>query len=459
MSRMQVRSFVFAFLLLALSFLAVAPFATGVHAQTTDQLQQQIDDHNKQIASIEAEIAQYQKQLDALGTQHQTLATSIKSLDTQRAALTAKIKSLQQQITTLNLELKKLAGQISDKQQSIDLNQRAVAESLRDIAMTDGTSIVEQVFAAGNAADAWQAVDANIALNQALEDHTTQLAQDKQVLADQQQQVNATQAKLVTTTKDLGTQKQAVDVTVAQKNQLLTQTKNQESSYQSLIATKKAQEKQFEAELNTLQSQLKSVGQAAIPHVGQGILAWPYSAAFAAHCGTIKGALGNIYCVTQYFGNTPFATANPSVYNGMGHDGIDIGMPIGTPVMAALSGTVIGTGNTDLARSPTTGAQCYSFGKWVMVQHANGLSTLYAHLSAINVAKGQTVATGQVLGLSGMTGYATGPHLHFGVYASAGVQIMDLGKFRGSGGTPCTDGGAVLPVAPNNAYLNPMSYL
>ena len=87
---------------------------------------------------------------------------------------------------------------------------------------------------------------------------------------------------------------------------------------------------------------------------------------------------------------------------------------------------MLDTGNTDLVPG------CYSFGKWVMVIHGNGLSTLYSHLSSIDIMKGQQVNTKQILGLSGMTGYATGPHLHFGVYATEGTQIMTLKQFRGA---------------------------
>jgi murein DD-endopeptidase MepM/ murein hydrolase activator NlpD len=216
---------------------------------------------------------------------------------------------------------------------------------------------------------------------------------------------------------------------------------------------KKAQEKAFENQLTQLQSQLKSVGKASIPVVQTGVLAWPYSPTFATSCAGKSGALGNVHCITQYFGNTAFAASG--AYNGSGHNGIDIGMPVVTPVMASLSGTVLGTGNTDLSHD-AAGNQCYSFGKWVMVKHANGLATMYAHLSQISVSAGQGVTTGDVLGYSGMTGYATGPHLHYGVYASAGVQILTLNQFRGAK-TAC--GGASMPVAPLNAYLNPMSYL
>jgi murein DD-endopeptidase MepM/ murein hydrolase activator NlpD len=152
--------------------------------------------------------------------------------------------------------------------------------------------------------------------------------------------------------------------------------------------------------------------------------------------------------VTQYFGNTAFAASG--AYKGKGHNGIDIGVPNGTPLKAALSGTVVGTGNTDSVRG------CYSFGKWVLIKHSNGLSTLYAHLSKIAVSSGQQVSTGQLIGYSGETGYATGPHLHFGVYVSSATQIMKLGDATNSK-SACSS--ATMPIAPLSAYLNPMNYL
>ena len=86
-----------------------------------------------------------------------------------------------------------------------------------------------------------------------------------------------------------------------------------------------------------------------------------------------------------------------------GHTGMDLAVPTGTPVRAALPGTV-------------TAAQYHSsYGYYVMIDHGNGLSTLYAHNSQLLVRVGQTVEAGGIVSLSGSTGRSTGPHLHFEV--------------------------------------------
>lgn len=84
------------------------------------------------------------------------------------------------------------------------------------------------------------------------------------------------------------------------------------------------------------------------------------------------------------------------------HTAIDIEGPMGSPIGAAMAGTV-----TSVVRM-TTG-----YGLHVFVSHGNGYTTLYSHLSQISVVEGQSVAAGETVGLRGMTGRATGPHVHF----------------------------------------------
>ena len=93
--------------------------------------------------------------------------------------------------------------------------------------------------------------------------------------------------------------------------------------------------------------------------------------------------------------------------DGRGHPGIDIDGVTGDPVLAAAPGTVLGAGPAP----PGFGG----YGTIVAIDHGNGMSTLYAHLSRVDVATGQTVAAGQLIGAIGMTGVATGDHQHFEV--------------------------------------------
>jgi len=420
-------------------------------AQSVSDIRAQIEDHNKQIQALEQEIAGYTKQLNALGSQKQTLQTSISSLDASRAKLTAQIKATQQKINAQNLILDDLFAQIEDKEETISLEGRALAEAIRKIAMADDNTLVEQLFSSESLTDAWISADQIKAFNVAVQDHSTNLANVKVALEDQAVAVDESKKRLALLSSDLSGQRGSLDATKKAKTDLLNQTKAQETTYQNLIAQKRAQQKAFESALSSLEDSLKiAIDPSRIPSVGKGVLAWPFSASVMENCKTKQSALGNPFCITQYFGNTAFSTANSQIYNGNGHNAIDIGVPTGTATLAALGGTVMGTGNTDAIPG------CYSYGKWVLLKHANGLVTLYAHLSSIGVTAGEAVSTGQVIGYSGMTGYATGPHLHFGVYAAQGTQILTLAQFRGAT-SPCAN--ARMPVAPKDAYLNPLSFL
>ncbi len=85
------------------------------------------------------------------------------------------------------------------------------------------------------------------------------------------------------------------------------------------------------------------------------------------------------------------------------HQGLDFAAPTGTPVLAANSGTILLAG------------PMYFEGNCVVIDHGQGLLTLYLHLSEVRVKQGERIARGQQIGLSGGTGRATGPHLHLAV--------------------------------------------
>ena len=96
------------------------------------------------------------------------------------------------------------------------------------------------------------------------------------------------------------------------------------------------------------------------------------------------------------------------------HEGIDLAVPSGTPVVASASGTVVVAGWMG------------GYGNLVVVDHGNGLATAYGHNSSVTVGYGQSVAQGQLIAYSGNTGHSTGPHVHFEVRVN-GTPVDPLG--------------------------------
>ncbi len=120
----------------------------------------------------------------------------------------------------------------------------------------------------------------------------------------------------------------------------------------------------------------------------------------------------NIPDITNYFID-PVPTGHKTQgLHGPGHRGIDIGVPVGTPIMAAASGTI------SLAHTGWSGG----YGNMVIINHPNGTKTLYAHMSKIIAHVGDQVTQGDIIGLSGGApgapgaGNSTGPHVHFEVF-------------------------------------------
>lgn len=117
----------------------------------------------------------------------------------------------------------------------------------------------------------------------------------------------------------------------------------------------------------------------------------PAAAVWLVPCSYVK--------LTSPFGNRESPTAGASSY----HQGVDLAGPEGTPIYAARTGIV------------TTASYSGSAGYYVTINHGDGYSSIYMHMTGHVVSSGQAVSAGQLIGYMGSTGISTGPHLHFGI--------------------------------------------
>ena len=411
---------------------AYLSFTGFVSAATIDELNKNIEDRKSQIKKVQEEIEKYQKEIENTGKETVTLKTKIKNLEATGKKLAADIKLTQNQIQSVKLNIEKLNLQIGLKAEGITEKKNSLGEFVRAINEAESASVLEVLLAEDAFSDFFSNIDRMDTFQKEIKSNLAGLKDDKLDLEEKKKEREVYKKNTEKLNGQFVDQKELVDMNKSKTNKFLGETKNKEANYKKLLADRIAKQKSFEDEIKEFEDQIRlEIDKTALPKTGAGILKWPLS--------FIK--------ITQYFGNTAFATANPTVYNGGGHNGVDFKATIGTPVMASKEGVVAGVGNTDQS------CQGVSYGKWVLIKHANNLSTLYAHLSIIKVSGGQQVETGQLVGYSGDTGYATGPHLHYGVFASEGVEIKSYrSKICGTN--------MILPVkTKNNAYLNPLSYL
>lgn len=393
-------------------------------AQTSDEIQVQIDASTREIQRLKAEISQLEKSLSDTSKQRQSLQKAVDELNLNIQKLNKSINLTQAEVSQKDQEITTLAGSIQTTAQKIAHTQKQVANSLRELDNLSTQPLMIKILGGGTLSSLFDEATTLEALRIDLQEHIYALSGMKTDLEVDRGEAENKKQELTRLTSRLGQEKQGLDVVKKEQTNLLNATKNKEAVYQAQIAQKKVEQAAFEAALFNLASRLQSTDPTAIPSPRNGILQWP---------------LDNVF-VTQQFGST---VDSVRLYASGSHDGVDFRAQTGTAIKAALGGTV---------QEVNHGAvQNCQYGKWVLVRHDNGLTTLYAHLSTINVNKGDPVSTGQVVGYSGNTGYATGPHLHFTVYASTALTLKQY---------TCKSGYVVtVPIAPLNAYLNPLSYL
>jgi murein DD-endopeptidase MepM/ murein hydrolase activator NlpD len=414
-------------------FLFVSP---EVFAQSeVEKLRDQIEDRGSRLAEIEAEIAKFEADLKVVGAEKKTLQSAINQLELERKKVNAEISKTENLITSTDLEINKLILEISRTEKEIAKAEETISTIIRAEYVAGDSTLLELLLRNERLSDFWSTLEAHENIRDTIQLKASDLSTFKDLLNEQRTENEKRRSKLTGLKDQYSEQNEVLVNNKAEQADLLEVTKSEEQNYQQLLSSQKAAQEKILKELREFESKLQFfLDPTTIPSPGTAVFSWP---------------LLNIV-ITQYFGGTEFAARNASVYGGRAyHPGVDMGAPRGTPILAPLTGTVRATGNTDAVPG------CYSWGKWTLIDHANGLSTLYAHQDVLGVEAGQKVNTGDVIGYVGNTGFSTGPHLHFTVYAKDGVNVRRFNEIK----TVTSCGPATTPVAATDAYIDPMLYL
>lgn len=396
------------------------------------RLQSEISQKNNRLSDIEREIAEYSAALLEVGAEKSTLQSAINSLELERKKVKADISYTENKIASTDLEINKLILEIGVTEKDIQQNEDAVRDILRSMNVADEETLVEVLLRQQNISEFWNAFEELETVKNSISNKVKDLGALKVTLEQKRDENTQRRGELVDLKEQYSDQNSILASNQASKSELLSVTKNEEANYQTLLKDREEAREKLLAEVREIESQIQFIlDPNSIPVPGTPVFIWP---------------VDNPY-ITQYFGYTKFALSG--AYNGSAHNGMDLGAPTGTKIKAPLTGTVRMTGNTDAVPG------CYSWGKWALIDHPNGLSTMFAHMSQIAVSPGQSVTTGDTVGYIGSTGYSTGPHLHFTLYVTEGVSVKQFNQFKAV--TGC--GAALSPFAAVEAYLDPLDFL
>ena len=408
-----------------------------------EEFKREIEQKNEEIKKLEEEAQKYRQEISSKQEMGKNLKDELKRIEKNIKQLKNDIYLTGKKIQKTEAEIKKTLLEIDQRETAVQKLRQGLAGLVQTVFEKDLLSTLAVFLQHNFISEFFRQLDYNNALEKNIFSALDSLRALQKELETQKMAAEKKKKELTVLQKSFSGRKNLQEETKKAQNSLLLETKNQEKKYQELLLEQEKKRAALEDEIREIEAKLDiAVDLSSLPRKGVGVLGWPLPELSLSSC--FKGFNEFKNCITQFFGYTSFATVGG--YNGKGHNGVDFRAAPGTQVLAAEGGVIDNTGDTDI------GCRKASYGKWILVRHSNNLSSIYAHLANIGVYSGQEIKRGDYLGLSGATGYATGPHLHFGVFVTQAVKIESI-RSRVCGRM------MTLPIAPREGYLNPLDYL
>lgn len=343
---------------------AVPSLAENLEAELSDvQSQMNEAQHRKELA--EEQIGSVSELLRQIQSELDTALNELHAVEVQQSQVNAQIQQTEVELTAA--------------QKRLDERERVLNKRLRDVYMHGKLNYLEVILGAKNFTDFANRLEFLKRIVSADLNLITEIRAERELILQKKQQLEVQRQQLAKLQAEAEAKKTVVENKKQDQLIVLARLQDEKALAEASYAELQATSQDIEARIRARQQQGASAGQ--VVH-GSGVFVWPTS-------GPITSPFG--YRIHPIFGT--------QIY----HSGIDIGVDTGTPIVAADSGVVIEAGWLG------------GYGYAVVIDHGNGLSTLYGHNSDLAVSPGQSVQQGQVIAYAGSTGYSTGPHCHFEV--------------------------------------------
>jgi len=374
------------------------------YSREIKEIQKQIEEQQKKKKELEEQQKIYEQKIEEKRKEAASLKTELNIVGNQIYKQKIAIKAKQNEIEITDLGIKNTQFQILQKKKEIIEQKNEIAEVLRLINQNDKKGFLEIVILSNSLAEVLGFQRRLNSLENSLLKSLEGLEGRKEELTQEEKKLQNTRGELTFLQKQLEGEKTKLTSEQFYQTKLLEETRGAEWRFQSLLAQAISDQKTIEREIASLERQARErltfEDEEFLEEKGEIIFSWPVPSGV----------------ITAYFHDPDYPYRR---WIGE-HSGIDLRAAQGTPVRAAASGYV--------ARAKHGGLG-YSY---VLIIHNEDFSTLYGHISKINVEEGSYIRRGQVIGLSGgMPGtagagyFSTGPHLHFEVRLK-GIPVNPL---------------------------------
>lgn len=349
--------------------------------------QEELENEKSKVDSQIKEAQEKQEQLEA--EKSETMKT-VESLITQISSVQAEVDQLESRISDLQTEISSRERDIEQKEEEYNEQEKLLDARIVALYKSGDTSYLDVLLTSSSITDFL----AKYYMAEELINY------DKELMQSIKQQ----KADIETEKTQLEADKKELDTSLAQTEQKKTSLKSLKNEKEDYVDQLTAEEKEVQEEIEELEEENRKIAneikEAQIRYQKQ-------LEELKNNSGSSSSQSGSGYFIRPVSSGPITATAYYS--SGKFHGAVDYGVSVGTPVKAAADGVVMTTKNLSS-----------SYGTYVVIQHANGLQTYYAHgkSGSISVEPGEIVKQGQQIMLSGNTGNSSGPHLHFEVRKS-----------------------------------------
>ncbi|MBI2551408.1 peptidoglycan DD-metalloendopeptidase family protein [Candidatus Uhrbacteria bacterium] len=351
-----------------------------------------IDQLNRKIGEYKEKISAKEKEVSSLTGELELLANRIAKSQLDSKATEEKIALATEEIGLLTAEQERLETELANK-------TSALASMLKTLQVEDQTMDLRLIFGSESFSELFDHIQYLESINSDLGASVKDVRSLHGQVELARTEAEKKKGLLVILKQELEQTQHQLEQEIGAKESLIAQTQSSEAQFHELLLSLKEEQSFTTHELGQLEIKLE---QAIAKNDDGGdatVITWPVI--------TQKG-------ISAYFHDPTYPYRHL-----FEHSGIDLPLVMGTPVKAAAPGIVV------------RALQGNSYGNYVMIAHTNGMQTLYAHLSKIEVKPEQFVTRGQLIGKSGGAagapgaGLSTGPHLHFEVRKD-GIPVNPL---------------------------------